>query len=203
MPDLTSRIRFGPVFPKTSRIIVCRTDPDSIWMAWSGLGEKDLVRKQAGVQESAGLRLSNASELIRIGCEWGPACLLGTCQWDAVPSIPQCYSCRPIKVKTDPRTNIFSWRRKKEEKKKEEETTTETWEMGQRGRLLNLENIYISGIIQTHKTFKRTVLIRTKHNMRIFGVINPLYRIFTTALNLLSECILFWNASNHSSLRFL
>ena len=53
MPDLTSRIRFGPVFPKTSRIIVCRTDPDSIWMAWSGFGQTHLVWKQAGV--SAGI----------------------------------------------------------------------------------------------------------------------------------------------------
>ena len=30
--------------------------------------------------------------------------------------------------------------------------------------------------IQTHKRFKRTLLIRTKHNMRIFGV-TPFFRI--------------------------
>ena len=34
----TSRIRFSSVFPKKAWIIVCKTDPDPIWMAWSGFG---------------------------------------------------------------------------------------------------------------------------------------------------------------------
>ena len=33
---------------------MCKTDPDQIWMAWSGLGQMHLVWKQAGVQESPG-----------------------------------------------------------------------------------------------------------------------------------------------------
>ena len=39
MPDLTSRIRFSSVFPKKTRIMLRKTDPDPIWMAWSGLGQ--------------------------------------------------------------------------------------------------------------------------------------------------------------------
>ena len=34
--------------------MLCKTDPDPIWMAWSGFGQTHLVWKQAGVQESAG-----------------------------------------------------------------------------------------------------------------------------------------------------
>ena len=33
---------------------MCKTDPDPIWMAWSGFGQTHLVQKQAGVQESSG-----------------------------------------------------------------------------------------------------------------------------------------------------
>ena len=54
MPDPTSRIRFSSVFPKKAWIILCKTDPDLIWMAWSGFGQTHLVWKQAGVQESLG-----------------------------------------------------------------------------------------------------------------------------------------------------
>ena len=54
MPDPTSRIRFCSVFPKKAWIIFYRTDPDPIWMAWSGFGQTHLVWKQAGVQESSG-----------------------------------------------------------------------------------------------------------------------------------------------------
>ena len=54
MPDPTSRIRFSSVFPKKAWIILCKTDPDPIWMAWSGFGQTHLVQKQAGVQESSG-----------------------------------------------------------------------------------------------------------------------------------------------------
>ena len=39
IPDPTSRIHFSSVFPKKRRIILCKTDPDPIWMAWSGLGQ--------------------------------------------------------------------------------------------------------------------------------------------------------------------
>ena len=54
MPDPTSRIRFGSVFPKTAWIILCKPDPDPIWMAWSGFVQTHLVQQQAGVQESSG-----------------------------------------------------------------------------------------------------------------------------------------------------
>ena len=42
-----------------------------------GFGQTDPVRKQAGVQESSGPLLANAFHLIRTGCEWDPAYLLG------------------------------------------------------------------------------------------------------------------------------
>ena len=54
MPDPTSRIRFSFVFPKNAWIILHETDPDPIWMVWSGFGQTHLVWKQAGVQESLG-----------------------------------------------------------------------------------------------------------------------------------------------------
>ena len=54
MPDPTSRIRFSSVFSKKAWLILCRTSPDPIWMAWSGFGQRRLVWKQAGVQESYG-----------------------------------------------------------------------------------------------------------------------------------------------------
>ena len=41
-------------FPKKARIILRKTDPDPIWMAWSGFGQTHLVWKQAGEQESSG-----------------------------------------------------------------------------------------------------------------------------------------------------
>ena len=54
MPDANSRFRFRSVFPKQARIILRKTDPDPLWMAWSAFGQMHLVRKQAGVQESSG-----------------------------------------------------------------------------------------------------------------------------------------------------
>ena len=42
----------------------------------SGFGQTDPVRKQAGVQETSGPLLANASKPIRTGCESDPACLL-------------------------------------------------------------------------------------------------------------------------------
>ena len=53
MPDSTYRIRFSSVFPK-AWIILRKTDPDPMWMAWSGFDQTHLVWKQAGVQESSG-----------------------------------------------------------------------------------------------------------------------------------------------------
>ena len=43
MSDPTFRIRFVSVLPKIARIILCKTDPGPIWMAWSGSGRTDLV----------------------------------------------------------------------------------------------------------------------------------------------------------------
>ena len=51
IPDLISHIRFGSVLPKKARIVLCKTDPDPVWKAWSGFGQMHLVQKQAGVQE--------------------------------------------------------------------------------------------------------------------------------------------------------
>ena len=42
------------LFPKMAGIILRKTDPGLIWMAWSGFGQTHLVWKQAGVQESSG-----------------------------------------------------------------------------------------------------------------------------------------------------
>ena len=39
---------------KKVQILLCKTGPDPIWMAWSGFGQTPLVQKQAGVQESSG-----------------------------------------------------------------------------------------------------------------------------------------------------
>ena len=64
MPDLTSRISFSSVFLKKAWIILCETDPDPIWMAWSGFGQTHLVWKQAGVQESSG-PVSGRTQLAR------------------------------------------------------------------------------------------------------------------------------------------
>ena len=44
----------------------------------SGFGQTDPVQKQAGVQESSGPLLANASQPIRTGGELDPACLLGS-----------------------------------------------------------------------------------------------------------------------------
>ena len=49
MTDPTSGIQLSSVFPKKARIILCKTDPDPIWMAWSGFGQTHLVWKQDSV----------------------------------------------------------------------------------------------------------------------------------------------------------
>ena len=44
VPDPTSRIRFSSVFPKKAWTILCKTDPDLIWLSWlSGFGQTHLV----------------------------------------------------------------------------------------------------------------------------------------------------------------
>ena len=55
MLDPTSCIQFSSIFWKKAWIILCKTDPDPIWMAWSEFSLTHLVWKQAGVQESLGL----------------------------------------------------------------------------------------------------------------------------------------------------
>ena len=62
----TSKFQFSSIFPKKARNILCKTDPDPdlIWMAWSGIGPRHLVQKQAGVQESLG----------PVSCRMPPAC---------------------------------------------------------------------------------------------------------------------------------
>ena len=64
MPIPTSCIRFSSLFSKKARIILCKTDPDPIWMAWSGFGQTHLVWKQAHVQESSG-PVSGRTQLAR------------------------------------------------------------------------------------------------------------------------------------------
>ena len=54
-PDRICRIRLpASVFPKKAWAVLCKTDPDSIWMAWPGFGQTHVVWKLAGVQESSG-----------------------------------------------------------------------------------------------------------------------------------------------------
>ena len=56
MPDPTSRVRIsGSIFQKKAWIMLRKTDPDPIWMVWSGFGQTCSVWKQAGGQESLGL----------------------------------------------------------------------------------------------------------------------------------------------------
>ena len=57
----------------------------------------------------------------------------------------------------------------------------------------------------THKRFKRPLFIRTKHNMRICGVIRLLCFVLINSvlLNLLCVWILFQNAGSRSCFRFL
>ena len=54
MLDPTTHIRFGSVLSKKAWIMLCSTDLDLIWMAWSGVGQTPMVQKHASVQESLG-----------------------------------------------------------------------------------------------------------------------------------------------------
>ena len=55
MPDPTSCIQLGSVFPKKAQIRLRKSDPDRSWTALSSFGQTHLVWKQARVQESSGL----------------------------------------------------------------------------------------------------------------------------------------------------
>ena len=72
--------RLGSVLPQMTWIILCKNRPDLIrcWLTVSGFRQTDLVQKQTSAQESSGPLLAKASKLIWIGCEWDPACLLGS-----------------------------------------------------------------------------------------------------------------------------
>ena len=48
MPDPTSLIQFGSIFSKKAWMILCKTDLDPVWMAWSGFGQTHLVWKHTG-----------------------------------------------------------------------------------------------------------------------------------------------------------
>ena len=48
--------------PKKVQIIMCKTDLDLIWMAWSGFGQMHLVWKQASEQESSGSVLAECNQ---------------------------------------------------------------------------------------------------------------------------------------------
>ena len=52
MSDPTFRIIFGSVLPEKARIILNKTGPDPMWMAWSRFWPMYLLRKPDGVQES-------------------------------------------------------------------------------------------------------------------------------------------------------
>ena len=71
--------KLGSVLPQTSRIILYKPSPDPIefLLIVSGFDQTDPVRKQAGVQESSGPLLANASQPIRTGCESDLAHLRG------------------------------------------------------------------------------------------------------------------------------
>ena len=73
-PDPTSHIWFSSVFPKKAWTILCKTDLDPIWKAWSRFGQMHLVWKQASVEESLG-PISGRTQLahcqfctFRLGC---------------------------------------------------------------------------------------------------------------------------------------
>ena len=73
MPDLTSCIQSGSVFPKKAQIRLCKSDPDPSWMALSGFGQTHLVWKQARAQESSG----PVSGRMQLACYQFPTLRLG------------------------------------------------------------------------------------------------------------------------------
>ena len=77
--DPTSCIRFSSVFPKKARTILCKTDPDLIWMAWSGFGPTHH-------QESLGPILGRTQQacyqfpIFRLGCVLPPTAQIMLCK---------------------------------------------------------------------------------------------------------------------------
>ena len=61
-PDPTSCIWFGSILPKKVRIILCKTGPGLVWMAWPGFGQMHLVQEQASVQKSSGQVLAKCNQ---------------------------------------------------------------------------------------------------------------------------------------------
>ena len=83
--------RLGCILPQAAQIILCKTSLDLIefWLTRSGLGQMDLVWKQAGVQESSGPFLANASERSQAGSDL--ACLLGVYSLNYAKKIYDCF----------------------------------------------------------------------------------------------------------------
>ena len=86
MPDLTSCIHFSSIFPKKAWIILCKTDPDPIWMACSRFDQTHLVWKLAGVQESSG----PVSDRMQLTCYQFPTFGLSS----VLPQTPRMIVCK-------------------------------------------------------------------------------------------------------------
>ena len=68
MPDLTSRIRFGSVFSKKAWIILCKTGPGPIWMAWSGCPEASRCARIIGPGSGRTQPARYQFPTFRLGC---------------------------------------------------------------------------------------------------------------------------------------
>ena len=81
--------RLQPVMaftPKKAWIILCKTDPDPIWMACSRFDQTHLVWKQAGVQESSG----PVSSRTQLACYQFPTFRLSS----VLPQMPRMIVCK-------------------------------------------------------------------------------------------------------------
>ena len=81
MPDPTSCIHFSSIFSKKAWNILCKIDPDLIWMAWSGFGQRiwsgsksvcrnHLARFLAGLNQVLAKRIRSGSKPV---CKNHPA----------------------------------------------------------------------------------------------------------------------------------
>ena len=77
---------FRSIFPKKAWIILCKTDPDPIWMACSRFDQTHLVWKLAGVQESSG----PVSGRTQLACYQFPTFRLGS----VLPQTPRMIVCK-------------------------------------------------------------------------------------------------------------
>ena len=66
-------IQFSSILPKKAWIVLCKTNPDPIWMSWSGFGQTYVVLKQASVLESSG----PGSGRMQLACYQFPTFRLG------------------------------------------------------------------------------------------------------------------------------